>query len=370
MILLPERIRRILERLVNELQNRGSVCGVGLFGSWSRGDATASSDVDLFILSRGDLVYEYVERLEVRDMLVDLDFVPRKWFHDQIPPDTDQKLREMQILYDRDWLLTNTKLLMVKSYGSAERVDIRTEDHLLDSDVCLSRATSALSKDDFLSARVFAVLSLESILRILGEIAMEPFSNSHFIERTKHAAMALEMCETFQKYLEVSGLSKIDESRIRERLALFRAAWEEISVSASESLRDATSLHFKVKASLNYYLNPAFLKGVIMRAHSIIESGDSIEAAHYLSYILLDIVQNYVWLRSSSNVKIDYTTLIRALGRLEVGSRRNHGYIVDLLGLGGVGEAEAVEAVRVAREVGLRVRRGRKALIKNYLIKA
>ncbi|HXX87578.1 MAG TPA: nucleotidyltransferase domain-containing protein, partial [Candidatus Acidoferrum sp.] len=149
---LPEKMRRTLERLVNELKGRANISGVGLFGSWSRGDSVQSSDVDLFVLNKTDTDYEHIERLELSGLFVDLDFVPRKWFHGPIPPEIDQKLYELQILYDRDWLLTNTKLLMVKSYGSPERIDIRTEDHLISSDIYLSRATSAFSRQDYLSA--------------------------------------------------------------------------------------------------------------------------------------------------------------------------------------------------------------------------
>ena len=144
-------MRKTLERVVNELKAKANVYGVGLFGSWSRSDATESSDVDLFVLSKGDFDYEYVERLHSGGFFVDLDFVPRKFLHGAIPPEIDQKLYEMQILYDRDWLLTNSKLMMIKSYGSPERVDIRTEAHLLNSDIYLSRATSAFSREDFRS---------------------------------------------------------------------------------------------------------------------------------------------------------------------------------------------------------------------------
>jgi predicted nucleotidyltransferase len=50
MLTLPEKIRRNLEKVVKEMMIEENVYGVGLFGSWSRGDASASSDVDLLIL--------------------------------------------------------------------------------------------------------------------------------------------------------------------------------------------------------------------------------------------------------------------------------------------------------------------------------
>ena len=48
----PERVRRTLERVVKEMRVKENVYGKGLFGSWSRGDAVSSSDVDLLILEK------------------------------------------------------------------------------------------------------------------------------------------------------------------------------------------------------------------------------------------------------------------------------------------------------------------------------
>jgi predicted nucleotidyltransferase len=366
MMRLPEKMRRTLEKLVNELKCKVNVSGVGLFGSWSRGDATTSSDVDLFILNKNDLDYEYVERLEKSGYFVDLDFVPRKWFYGLIPPETDQKFYEMQILYDRDWLLTDTKLLMAKSYCSPERVDIRTETCLLNSDVYLSRATSAFSREDYPSAHVFAIVALESILRILAEIAMEPFSNSHFTKRMENATIRLEMPEIFQKYLEISRLNRIDDSRIRNKLTLFRAVWEEVAMAARKSLQKMTPLHFKVRANLDYYLNPAFLRGVMARTKCLVDSGEIIEAAHYLNNIFLEISENYAWLRSSDDdVKIDYTTLIRSLKSIDEKNPKNYSRIIGLLDLGNVGKAESSDAIKKTREIALKIRRNRKVLIRS-----
>ena len=143
MIKLPEKIRRMLEKFVKEMRVKENVYGIGLFGSWSRGDATPSSDIDLLMLDERNSNYEYTERIEISGLLIDLDYIPKRWIHGPIPPEIDQKLYELQILYDRDWSLTNAKLLTVKSYSSLERVEIRTKMHIIESDVYLSRATSA-----------------------------------------------------------------------------------------------------------------------------------------------------------------------------------------------------------------------------------
>jgi predicted nucleotidyltransferase len=370
-IKLPEKIRRTLEKIVTELRIKESIYGIGLFGSWSRGDAVASSDVDLFILDKSSFSHEYVERMEMNGLLIDLDHVPKHWIHGPIPPEIDQKLFEMQILYDRDWSLTNIKLLMAKSYGSPERVDIRTETHVVESDIYLSRATSALAREDFCSAYLFATVALENILKVLVEIALAPFSNSQFMEKLENSVAKFGMRELLDQYMKIAGLSKVDDANARDKLKRFKIIWDEINATTKQNLQVLESTHFKVKTKLNYYLNPAFLQGAVMRANSLIETGKAVEASHYLNNILLDIVENYVWLKSSiDKVKVDYTTLMRSLESLEEKNPKNYNYVVEFLNLSDVNKLNAANAIGKTREAILKIRGKRKVLIKNHLIKS
>jgi predicted nucleotidyltransferase len=368
---LPEKIRRTLEKNVNEMKVKENVYGIGLFGSWSRGDATKSSDIDLFILDKGNFNHEYVERIEIGGLFIDLNHVPKRWIHGPIPPETDQKLYEMQILYDRDWSLTNTKLLMAKCYSSPERVDIRTEVHVIESDIYLSRATSAFSREDFRSAQLFATVALENILKVLIEIALEPFSNSRFMEKLEDSATKLGMRDPFNKYLEIAGLNKADNTSVKDKLKLFKIIWDEINATTKQNLQALEASHFKVKTKLNYYLNPAFLQGTVMRTNSLIDSEKLVEASHYLNNILLDLVENYVWLKSSiDKVKIDYTTLMRSLESLEEKNLKNHKHIIKFLNLSNIDKLNASNTIKKTREIMLKIRRERKVLIKNHLLKS
>lgn len=370
MITLPEKMRKTLEKTVKELAAKRNVYCVGLFGSWTRGDAVTSSDVDLFILDKDDFTYEYVERIEHDGFLIDLDHVPKRWIQGPIPPEIDQKLYEMQILYDRDWALTNTKLLMAKSYSSPERVDIRTEAHVVESDIYLSRATSAFSRQDFKSSHLFATVALENALKVLVEIALQPFSNSRFMETAQSSAAKLGTCSPFDEYVELTGFSRVDSTHAKDRLRLFKAIWDDINTEAKQNLPTLDSTHFKVKTRLNYYLNAAFLRGVVLRATALIEAEKTIEALHYLNNILIDIVENYAWLKSSiDKVKIDYTTLIRSIEGLEGENSTNYKNITTFLGLGTTDRIVAAKEIDKTREAMLRIRRDRKLLIKNHLLK-
>jgi predicted nucleotidyltransferase len=371
MIRLPEKIRRTLERIVKEMRIKEDIYGVGLFASWSRGDATKSSDVDLLVLDKGDFNHEFVERIEINGLLIDLDHIPEAWIHGQIPPELDQKIYEMQILYDRDWSLTNTKLLMVKSFRSPERVDIRTEAHVVESDIYLSRATSAFSRQDFQSAQLFAAMALENVLRVLMEVTLEPFSNSRFIERLEESTAKLGMQNLFTEYLEISGFSKVDNVSAEGKLKLFKVIWDEISFTAKQNLQAFESSHFRVKTKLRYYLNLAFLQGTIMRTKSLINSGKAIEATHYLNNILVDMIENYAWLKSwVDKVKIDYTTLMRSLLSLEEKNPKNYKHIIEFLNLGDVAKFNAAETIEKTRRIMLKVRRERKVLIKKCILKS
>lgn len=366
---LPEKMRRTLERIVKRMRVEENVYGVGLFGSWSRGDAEESSDVDLLIVDKRGLSHGFVERRETSGFLIDFDHIPKRWIGGPMPPEIDQKIHETQIFYDRDWTLTNTKLLMAKSYSSPERVDIRTEAHIIDSDIYMSRATSAFSREDFRSAQLFAAIALESVLKVLVEIALEPFSSSRFIQKAEECARRLNRLNVFHEYLEISGLGSTNNANIKGELKLLDAIWNEASFTVKQNLQSLEASHFRVKAKLKYYLNPAFLKGAKIRARSLIDSGRMIEAKHYLNATLVDMIENYACLKSSvDNVKIDYTTLMRSLKSLEKKNPKNYDDIVSFLDLRDISKPDVARILEKTRKAILKTRKERKILIKNHLL--
>ncbi|MEM3577346.1 MAG: nucleotidyltransferase domain-containing protein [Candidatus Bathyarchaeia archaeon] len=368
MIRLPEKIRRTLEKTVGELRTAENIYGIGLFGSWSRNEAAPSSDVDLFILEKGSSNYEYVERAELGGLFLDFDHVPKSWLNGPISPELDQKLYEMQILYDRDWSLTNTKILMAKVYCSPERVDIRAESHIIDSDIYLSRATSAISRGDFQSAYIFVTVALQSILKVLLEIALESFSNSRFLEKLERAATKLGMQKTFREYLEIAGLRGLESTDVNGKLKLFKMVWEEAKANITNNRQVLEAMHFKVRKKLGYYLNPAFLQGTILRTTALIEQEKTGEAYNYLRNTFLDMIENYAWFKSTiEKTKVDHTTLIRTLERLEEKNPKSYKNIAEFLELDEIDRNKAVETTEKARNIIVEIRGERKTLIKNYL---
>lgn len=368
---LPENIQNTLNAVVKEMRTREPISSVGLFGSWSRGEAVRSSDVDVLLIKDINLNYEYVERIEFNDLFVDLDYLPKRQLQEGMPPKLDQKIYEVQILHDKDGLLTDRKRWMTEYFLSQERVDLRTQKQIVDSDVYLSRATSALSRGDFISAQLFSTMALDSTLRILMEITLEPFSLSRFIQKIQESATKLEKQDVIHLYLSTTGLDQAENTDIRYKMNLFTEIWNSIKETIQSKTKALESAHFKAKTKINYYLNPAFLKGTMVRTSSLINSGRSIEATHFLSRILIDMIESYIWLKSSlPDIEVDPATFMRSLQRLEQEKPENYTNILHFLNLHNLKKSTSIQTIETTKDLLLQIRKQRKTLIQNHLLKS
>lgn len=362
---LPEKIRGVLERLVANLKGKENVSGVGLFGSWSRGDAVPSSDVDVLIVDEGNIDYEYVKRVESRGLLIDLDHVPKRWLLGVFPPELDQKIYESQILYDRDWTLTDMKGWMIKAYHDPERVNIRMESHMVEADIYLSRATSAHSREDHQSAQIFAGKAAETILKILIEACRLPVSNSRLIQAIERASEKLEMLPIYAEYLAVARLHGLEREDSEKKLSLFKKVWDEIAFFAKKHRDALETSHFRVKTKLKYYLSPSFMQGLILRSRALMDAQTHAEACHYVLNTLLDLIENYAWLKSKvEGARLDHTTLMRALKNI---SQENPNIIyekaAEAFQVKDANQQETRQKIQQAKHIILTIRRQRRKLI-------
>jgi len=366
LVRLPEKVRGTLEKVVRDLSQRETVLGVGLFGSWSRGDATLSSDVDLLVVDKQNRPCEYVERLELGDILIDLNYVPLKWVSGQVPPEMDQKFFESYVLYDRDWSLTNTKDWMAKTFRKPERVNIRSEVYLVEGDVYLSRAASACARGDFQSAVVFASVGLESFLKTLIEVSPLPVSNSNFVRALGESCKRLGFQRIFDSFLKVSMLSGVGYREADRKLGLFRAVWGDVSSFMKDHASTLNSVHFGVRSKLNYYGRLAFMRGMIARGQAIVNSGAYAEACHYVLRTLVDALESYAYFASAvEDARLDYTTLFRSLKGLQKTPPRVYEAAVEAFDVREVTREKAEGTVKMARDTLLYLRRQRRDLIQN-----
>jgi len=348
------------------LSQREMISGVGLFGSWSRGDAVAGSDVDLLVVERQSLSYERVERLEVDDLLVDLDYVPRKWVTVSLPPDIDQKLFEVLVLYDRDWSLTNGKDWMCRSYRKPERMSIRSEMYLVDADIYLSRASSALARGDCQSAVLFASVGLESILKIVVEAGLLPFSLSRFVHELEESTTKLGCRQFFDALVDVSRLVSVNQADVDRSFGFFKTVWHDVAFHLQEQASMLDSVHLGVRSQLNYYLNPSFLRGMLARSQSMVDSGEYGDACYYVRRVLIDILENYAWFAATvEGVRLDYTLLFNSLKTLKETPSSLYENVVAAFDVQNLTRKDAEEAFKLAKETIFKVRKTRNELLQN-----
>jgi len=368
LVRLSEKMRSALERLVRDLSKSEMISSVGLFGSWSRGDAVAESDIDLLIVEKQGRSHERVERIELDDLLIDLDYVPRRWVTFSLPPEIDQKVFEVLVLYDRDWSLTNAKDWMWRSYRKPERVNIRFEMYLVDADIYLSRASSALARDDFQSTVVFASVALESILRILVEAGLLPFSISRFIYALDESTNKLGCHQFLDAFVDVSHLASVGRRDADCNVNFFKTVWDYVASHLQEQASMLESMHFKVKSELNYYMNPLFLRGILARSQSMVDSGEYQEACHCVRRVLINILENYAWFASTlERNRLDYSRLFKSLKTFKEAPSRLYENAVAAFDVQDVTRKEAEEAVKLAKETILEVRKTRTVLLGNVV---
>lgn len=361
---MPENIRSILTSLVDDLKSRGSVLSIGLFGSWSRGEATQSSDVDLLVVDGRNLSYEYVERAEIDDVFLDLNYVPEKWVLRDFPPEIDQKIYEAEILYDSNGTLERAKNTMQKIMWLPERVEIRTGKYLVEADILLSRGLSAYGREDYQSAKLNAALGLETIMKIMIEVNKIPLSNSHYIRALEASAKKLDLKKVYNEYLEVMGLSKVNRKDAEGVFKKFVEMWSVIIDFVEINSSIVKSLHEEIMNNLNFYCKRSFLRGIAARTRSLLQEGFFAEAVHYMLRASVDMLENYAWLLANiEGTRFDYTGLMGHLKNSKVSPSGVYEKALEVLMLKEVSLQDAQASLEKAREIILDIRKRRKELI-------
>jgi len=366
--MLPEDIRVVVEGLVGDLKARETVSGIGLFGSRSRGDAIPSSDIDLLVVDKRDFIYEYVERAEIDGFLLDLDYIPENWIRKMVPPEVDQKLYEVRVIYERNATLTKAKDLMMKIYRTPERVEIRTSNYLMEADTYLSRGMSAYGKNDFQSAKVNAVIGLDEIMKILIEVNKMSILNRHFIRAIDSSVKRFGAQKLYKDYVEIAGFSKLDRQTTENMLSSFSALWKVILEFIEANRSKVKTLHVRIMNDLNYYGKDSFLKGMLANAGFLIKDGMFAEAAHYMFRTSVSMLENYAWLVSMlERSRFDYTSLFQYLKGSKASPPEIYQKAAEAFGIEQVSDREAEESLRRVKEVILGIRQKRKELITSLL---
>lgn len=359
---LPERFSGVLSGLIEDLKAREVVLGFGLFGSWSRGDATPASDVDLLVVESREYDYDYVERIELNGCLLDLNYVSKYWIA-KMPPEIDQKIYEMKILFDRDGSLTKAKNLMSRIYWKPERIELRTESYLFEADSYLSRARQAFNRGDYRSAKVNAIRSLWAAAKILIEVGRRFILNSSFIRSLEPACKSLDMYAFYRGYIEVAGFDKLGKSDVKLMLDSLLSAWEGIMKFTAAIPQMPKDAHPKFSAKLNYYGRESFIKGLKAKINDLLEVSP-IESANYIFHTSMDALESYVYIASIlEGVRFDYATILKHLSELKRSPSGVYYGVIRALRVENVSDKEAENTLKIVANAVLDLRQKRKELI-------
>lgn len=366
-MVFPDRFRNVLELFVEDLKLREVVSGIGLFGSWSRGDASPVSDVDFLIVENRSYDYEYLERINLNGCLVDLDYVSRSWITYRIPPEIDQKLYELKIIFDRDGSLTRAKNLMSKIFRRPERVEIRSETYLVEADAYLSRARTAFNREDYHSSKLNLIRSFWSLMKILIEIGGGLVVSSRFMKNLEEASMNLDMYDIYEKYVNLMGFSELDKSDVEARLNSVSSVWNEV-INFVAANPPPKTMHPKMSANINYYGKTDFLNGLVARANALIDEDALLDAAHYMHHTLSNMLENYVYLISViEGARFDYSTIFRYIRESKKSSAIVYQQSIKALNVEDASRQEVEEALKEVMEITMSIRQKRKDLIAQFL---
>ena len=365
MEVLPGSIRGVFAGLVGDLMGDPGVQALGLFGSWARGEGAASSDFDILVVDRSGLDYEYGE-VEVRGgLVVDLSRVPLGWGGEPVSPQMDYRLHEMVVLHDPGGVLGAARGFVERVFMSPRRVEVRTDGLLATSEMHLSRASAALSRRDSETASAYVGAGLASAAVVLMDVAGVPVTRRQFVWGLRRACVKMGMEDVYRGFLAMGGVSRVSREEASEAAEGFEAAWTGVSSFVSEHGGVLGGLHGKVRRDVEYLTREPVLGGILSRVGEMVAVDNCVEAVVYLRGWMLPLLEGFAWVASAvEGVKYDYTSLFRVVGGADEGVR---GGALGVLGLSGVTERSAGEALAGARRLVGDLRLDRRRLVDSFV---
>ncbi len=351
--------------LVDDLAGDGSVAAVGLFGSWSRYEGSGA--VDLLVVDRSGVDFEFREFLVRGGVGLDLNWVPWGWVGEVVSPEVDQRLRELVVLYDPDGLLGRARGFVSRNFRTPGRVEVRTEGYLTMAEMYLSRASSAYTRGDLETAVLYADTSLMSLGYTLMDVAGVPIARGSFVWGLRRAGERLGRLDLYGEILKVARLSGLSAGEVGDLRGLFGGIWRGVVKFFGENWFVVEGLHERLSRDISY-LSDAALRGMVeSRVDEMLCGHAFVEAAVYMRSWLLPLLEGYAWVVAARRGdKFDYPSLLRVVGGSEEGGSLLGGSLA-VLGLGGLDEVGAEGVIEGARSLIGRVRGDRRGLIRGFV---
>ena len=311
---LPEGMGDAFKEFMDDLTKQGIVASVGLYGSWCRGVATPSSDVDLLVLDMRNLEYEYGEFVDYEGLRMDVRRVPVGWVDRVVNPTIDHEVMESTTLYDPQNILMRGKEWLSNVYWRPSRIRIRAEEELSGLNRYVSRASSSVEYEDLESAVMYVRLSVEAVARAVCELARMPPWNTSLISRFYRSCYELGVEKLYDVCMELAALKDVNRRRANEALKLFREAWELFSGYVEENRETVESMDRRVRAAVEYASSSCFGEGSALRAGEMIQVEEYEEAVYYLMRNTAKVVEAHAWIASEKlGVALNYPHIMTVL---------------------------------------------------------
>jgi len=343
-----------------------SVAAVGLFGSWARHEASASSALDILAVDGSDLDFEYHELAVHGGLILDINRIPWKWVGEVVVPGVDHRLHEALILHDPGGLLRRAKEFVEGNYRTPGRVEIRTESYLTSADMYLSRSSSAITRGDLETASLYAEKSLVPASHVLMDVAGVPIARDALVWNLRRACEGVGLIDFFRAFIEATGLSGLDGRDVTRCLHRFEGTWRHMSGRMMEEQRIVDGLHGVLRREIYYLADPAMLRLVLGRAREMLEVNNFVGAAMYMRGWLLPLLEAYAWVISAvRGDKFDYTSLFKIIR--EEGVEGAYDAAIGVFDMQDLTESVHGQAVDQARSLVSRIRGARRGLIDRFV---
>ena len=341
-----------------------SVAAVGLFGSWARHEASASSALDILAVDGSDLDFEYHELAVHGGLILDINRIPWKWVGEVVVPGVDHRLHEALILHDPGGLLRRAKEFVEGNYRTPGRVEIRTEGYLTTADMYLSRSSSAMTRGDLETATLYAEASLVPASYVLMDVAGIPISRGDFLWNLRRACEGLGMTDVFRTFIEAARLSGLEARDVVRSLHRFEGVWRLISGHMGDERVVVDGLHGVLRREILYLTDPAMPKLILGRAREMLRENNFVGAAMYIRGWLFPLLEGYAWVISARRGdKFDYTSLFKTI-RDEEGAGDACDAAIEILNLE---KDMARQVVDRTRSLVSRIRGARRGLIDRFV---
>jgi len=364
---LPRGISPTFNKFVEDLAKQETVSSIGLFGSWSRYDASPTSDYDVLVIDRRGFEYEFHERVEYDGVIMDITRVPIKWVDEVVSPDVDQMLHETIILYDPSGMLKRARDWVEANYRTSGRMEVRTEQYLASSDTYHSRASAAMARGDLETASLFSDMSLKPVAHVIMEVADLPFTRSAFIWNLRRACEKIDMIGTYKVIINSMRLAGLEKADVLSCLDRFGGLWRRISQYMGDNREVIQGLHDRLRDEINYLTDPTMLKGLLARAEEMLDENNFIEAANYMRSWLLPLLEGYAWLISAKqDAKLDYTSLFKTI-RLYEGPAGIFDSAAEVFNVKNIESNAVKQEIETARSVISYTRSKRREMIDRFV---